>query len=122
MKGIYYGEDGISISGSQYVHLSYGPVMENFDMLFGKMVSDKIARIDVIYEGFYEKRQVVPKAQIPEDVLSDSELEVLERIYNKFVDFGSVEISNYSHAEKGYSSTSQGETISYAYVEDINLI
>lgn len=118
---IFYKENGISISGSRYVHLPYGPVMENFDMLFGKMASDNIARIDVICEGRYEKHQVVPEAQIPEGILSDSELEVLERIYNKFVDFGSVEISNYSHAEKGYSSTSQGEIISYTYAKDINL-
>lgn len=118
---IFYKENGISISGSRYVHLPYGPVMENFDMLFGKMANDNIARIDVICEGRYEKHQVVPEAQIPEGALSDSELEVLERIHNKFIDFGSVEISNYSHAEKGYSSTSQGEIISYTYAKDINL-
>ena len=118
---IFYKENGISMSGSRYVHLPYGPVMENFDMLFGKMASDNIARIDVICEGKYEKHQVVPEAQIPEGVLSDSELEVLERIYNKFADFGSVEISNYSHAEKGYSSTLQGDIISYTYAKEINL-
>ena len=118
---IFYKENGISMSGSRYVHLPYGPVMENFDMIFGKMASDNIARIAVICEGKYEKHQVVPEAQIPEGVLSDSELEVLERIYNKFADFGSVEISNYSHAEKGYSSTLQGEIISYTYAKEINL-
>lgn len=118
---IFYKENGISMSGSRYVHLPYGPAMENFDMIFGKMASDNIARIDVICEGKYEKHQVVPEAQIPEGVLSDSELEVLERIYNKFADFGSVEISNYSHAEKGYSSTLQGEIISYTYAKEINL-
>ena len=30
---IYYKENGISISGLKYVHLPYGPVPENFDML-----------------------------------------------------------------------------------------
>lgn len=118
---IFYKENGVSISGSRYVHLPYGPVVENFDMLFGKMANDNIARIDVICDGRYEKHQVVAEAQIPKGVLSDSELEVLERVYNKFVDFGSVEISNYSHEEKGYSSTLQGEIISYSYAKDINL-
>lgn len=118
---IFYKENGVSMSGSRYVHLPYGPVMENFDILFGKMAADKIARIDVICEGQYEKHQIVPETPIPEGVLSDSELAVLERINNKFMDFGSVEISNYSHAEKGYSSTSQGEIISYSYAKDMNL-
>lgn len=118
---IFYKENGTSISGSRYVHLPYGPVMENFDILFGKMAVDNIARIDIIYEDRYEKHQVVPEKQFSEGILSDSELDVLERIYNKFVDFGSVEISNYSHAEEGYISTSQGEIISYSYAKDIEL-
>jgi hypothetical protein len=58
---------------------------------------------------------------MPEGILSASELDVLERIYEKFADFGSVDISNYSHKEKGYSSTKKGEIISYAYAKDIQL-
>lgn len=118
---IFYKENGVSISGSRYVHLPYGPVMEHFDIVFGKIAADNIARIDVICEGKYERHQVVPTVKFPDGILSDSELDVLERINNKFVNFGSVEISNYSHAEKGYSSTSQGEMISYFYAKDIEL-
>ena len=32
----------------------------------------------------------------PEENLSDEEIVVLERVFEKFKDFGSVEISNYS--------------------------
>ena len=46
---------------------------------------------------------------------------MLERVYEKFADFGSVEISNYSHREKGYMSTKQGEVISYTFAKDIRL-
>ena len=49
------------------------------------------------------------------------QLEVLERIDAKFKDFGSVDISNYSHKEKGYCATKKGEIISYAYAKDIQL-
>lgn len=118
---IFYKENGISMSGLRYVHLPYGPVPENFDMLFGKMSTDHIAHIEVVYENGYEKHQVIPECDIPKDILSAEELEVLERIYLKFKDFGSVEISNYSHKEKGYSSTKQGEIISYSYAKDIQL-
>ncbi|WP_249029542.1 type II TA system antitoxin MqsA family protein [Tannockella kyphosi] len=118
---IYYKENGVSITGSRYIHLPYGPVMENSDILFGKMTDDHIARIDVIYEGKYEKHQVVPEELFPEGVLTDAELSVLERIYTRFVDFGSVEISNYSHEEKGYASTKHREIISYSYAKYIDL-
>ena len=118
---IFYKENGISISGLKYAHLPYGPVPENFDMLFGKMTADHIAHIEVFYDNGYEKHQVIPECDIPAGVLSEEELDVLERIYVKFKDFGSVDISNYSHKEKGYSSTKQGEIISYSYAMDIQL-
>lgn len=118
---IFYKENGISISGLKYAHLPYGPVPDNFDMLLGKMAADHIAHIDVFYDGAYEKHQVVPECDIPEGVLSENEVEVLERIYEKFKDFGSSDISVYSHKEKGYRATKKGEIISYAYAKDIQL-
>ena len=118
---IFYKENGISMSGLKYIHLQYGPVPENFDILLGKMAADHIAHIEVFYDNGYEKHQVIPERAIPEGVLSEEEMEVLERIYIKFKDFGSVDISNYSHKEKGYSSTKKGKIISYSYAKDINL-
>ena len=119
---IFYKENGISISGVRYAHLPYGPVPENFDILLGTMAADHIAHIEVFYDNGYEKHQVIPEEEIPEGILSENELEVLERIYNKFASFGSVDISNYSHKEKGYMETKQGEIISYEYAKDIELI
>jgi hypothetical protein len=62
---------------------------------------------------------VIPDRDFPKDVLSDEELTVLEKVYEKFNGFGSIDISNYSHKEKGYSSTKQGEIISYVYAKEI---
>ena len=118
---IFYKENGISISGVRYAHLPYGPVPENFDLLFGAMAADHVAHIEVFYDNGYERHQVIPEKEIPEEILSDKELEVLDRIYRKFVNLGSVEISNYSHQEKGYRATKKGEMISYAYAKDIQL-
>lgn len=118
---VYYQENGISMSGCRYVHLPYGPVPENFDILFGIMAADHVAHIEVAYDNGYEKHQVIPESLVPEGVLSDAERNVLERVYNKFADFGSAEISQYSHREKGYCATKQGEIISYSYAKDIRL-
>ncbi len=63
----------------------------------------------------------MPERGFPEDVLSDEENGVLERVYEKFKDYGSAEISEYSHKEKGYINTNTGEIISYAYAKDIQL-
>lgn len=118
---IFYKENGLSISGLKYAHLPYGPVPDNFDMILGKMAADHIAHIEVFYDGSYENHQVIPECDVPEGALSDKEIEVLNRIYEKFKNFGSAEISNYSHREKGYSATKTGQIISYAYAMDIQL-
>lgn len=118
---IFYKENGISMSGMRYVHLPYGPVPLNYDMIFGMLAADKIAHIEVVFDNGYEKHQVVPDCEFPEDSLTEAEVAVLERIFEKFADFGSAEISNYSHKEKGYGSTKQGDIISYAYAKDIQL-
>ncbi len=118
---IFYKENGISISGLKYAHLPYGPVPDHFEMLLGKMAEDHIAHINILYDGAYEKHQVVPEQDIPEGGLTDLELNVLERVYEKFKDFGSSDISDYSHKEKGYQSTKEGEIISYTYAKDIKL-
>ena len=118
---VFYKENGISISGLKYKHLPYGPVPDNFDIILGKMAADHLAHIEVIYDGAYEKHQVVPECDVPEGVLSDSEVEMLNRIYEKFKSFDSVEISDYSHKEKGYNATKTGQIISYAYAMDIEL-
>lgn len=118
---IFYKENGISMSGLKYVHLPYGPVPEHFDMLLDKLAEDHIVHIEVMYDNGYEKHQVVPDCDFPEDSFTTEELEILERIYLKFKDFGSGDISSYSHKEKGYSSTKKGEIISYAYAKDIQL-
>lgn len=118
---IFYKENGISISGVRYAHLPYGTVPENFDILLGTMAADHIAHIEVFYDNGYEKHQVIPEEEVPEGILSEAELEVMERVYQKFADYGSVDISNYSNKEKGYNATKKGEIISYVYAKDIEL-
>lgn len=118
---IFYKENGLSISGLKYAHLPYGPVPDNFDMILGKMAADHIAHIEVFYDGSYENHQVIPECDVPEGILSDEEIEVLTRIYEKFKNFGSAEISNYSNRETGYNATKTGQIISYSYAMDINL-
>ncbi|MBD3950125.1 DUF4065 domain-containing protein [Tuanshanicoccus lijuaniae] len=118
---IFYKENSVSISGLKYVHLPYGPVPEKFDVLLGKLAEDNIAHIEIEYDGKYEKHKVLPNVATDDGVLTDDEIAVLDRVYKKFANFGSVEISNYSHKETGYSSTLPGEIISYIYASDIEL-
>ena len=71
------------------------------------------------FDNGYERHQVIPERKEYEALLTREEMEVLERVCDKFADYGSVEISNYSHQEVGYQETKQGEAISYAYAKQI---
>ena len=119
---MFYKENGISMSGTEYAHLPYGPVPNNIDLIIGRMESENIAHIDVLcYGDGYEKHRVIPDREVPQGVLSEAETKMLERIYHKFKDYGSGEISEYSHKEKGYKATKNGEIISYSYAMHIQL-
>ena len=118
---IFYKENGISMSGAKYVHLPYGPVPDNFDLLFGTMTANHLVYIEVVYDNGYERHQVIPECDVPDGVLSESEIAVLDRICDKFSGFGSVDISNYSHKESGYQATRPGEIIPYSFAKDIEL-
>lgn len=118
---IFYKEHGISMSGLRYVHCPYGPVPEHFDFLIGKLEKDHIAHIEVSYADQYELHKVIGDKKIPDGILKEEELAVLHLVYDRFRNFGSVEISEYSHQEKGYVSTKQGEVISYDYAKEIDL-
>lgn len=118
---IYYKENGVSITGLQYVHLPYGPVPEHYDVLFGMLEAQNIVHLNIQFDKGYEKHQVIPESKEYAALLTQEEMEVLQRVCDKFADYGSVEISDYSHKEAGYQETAQGEIISYAYAKQIEL-
>ena len=69
------------------------------------MAADNVAHIEVFYDNGYEKHQVIPNKEMPKGILTEGEFAVMERVYMKFADYGSVDILNYSHKEKCYRAT-----------------
>lgn len=119
---IFYKENSISMSGLSYLHYPFGPVPENFDILIGLLVKDKIINVNVEYNSNYESHQIIPNFyNYNKYINDDKELEVLERVYIKFKNFTSSQISDYSHEEKGYFSTKKDEIISFEYARYIDL-
>jgi hypothetical protein len=76
------------------------------------------AEIEQLENG-YEKHLLKAGNVKIESTLTPQELLVLEEVNKKFASFGSKQIADYSHNERGYKETKQGDIISYAYAEDI---
>ena len=70
-----------------------------------------------LFERFFAQKS----KGLPAGVLSDEEVKVLERIFEKFKSYSTIDISDHSHKESGYSSTKDGEILSYAYAKDFNM-
>lgn len=118
---LFFKENTVSISGLRYKHYKYGPIPENYDLIFHNMMENNL--IDETYEilkdfecHYYRNTDVVKDTNLNYD-----EICVLECVYNKFKDYGSKEISDYSHLEKGYKETKDNEYISYIYANNIEL-
>ena len=71
------------------------------------------------FDNGFEKHILRSRNVSFESNLLPQELEVLNKVNQKFATFGSKQIADYSHNERGYKQTKQGEVISYEYAEDI---
>ncbi len=109
----FFKKNCVSISGERYVRRSCGPVPENFELLLGVMEFERIVRADVLLEDGYEKHVVVADEGIFENILSEKETAMLEKVWEKFKDFGAEEMSDYLYRGKGYAETEEGKVISY---------
>jgi len=118
---LYFKENAISISGIRYKHYTYGPIPENHDLILHNMIENRILKESFEFLNDYEYHYYMNNANDCKLSLNKEELEVLEYIYNKFKDFGSKEISDYSHNERGYKETNTNEYISYSYANDMEL-
>jgi len=112
----HFKEYSTSITGAQYVHLPYGPVPQHYEIYLGKSVNE--GAIEVHDKWYSEEAVGQLYISIEEPLLtvfSDKELITLATVNEYFKDFGAKAISEFSHCEKGYQETSQGQPISYEY-------
>ena len=100
---------GRSITGLQYAHADYGPIIDHYDSYIAYLVDR--GYIEMIPCGWGEV--VSPAGKAPQ-VLSPEEEALVDEVamfVNSF--FSANEISNYSHTLASWSSTNNGELINY---------
>ncbi len=117
----YFKENSTSISGIKYIHLPYGPVPDNYEILLAELEKDGIIKILYESKGGYERYTIESSTDYYKDILSEEEIECLTKVNERFKDFGSKKISEHSHKEMGYKMTLPGDIISYEYAKDIRI-
>lgn len=127
MKLLFYAdfkhhkEQGTSISGARYAHATHGPVPDRFETWL-VAISEWEKQITSMEQTFGDYVGEVYTSDAPDwTVFSTSELAALTLVKNKFQKYSASQIREFSHLEKGYQDTRDGEIISYQYAMDLRI-
>lgn len=117
----HFKDNGVSISGARYAHADHGPVPDQFETWlvaiseWEKQITSQEHSIGN-YVG-----EVFTSGEPDWAIFSTSELAALLFVKNKFQNFNSQQIRDFSHQENAYRSTKTGEIISYQFAEELQI-
>lgn len=104
------------LTGARYKKLPYGPVPQKLDSIINQMIEKGLLkRIKTEYHGFPQTRYMpLEKADLQQ--LSAAEKTVIDNVIQQMSDWNAATISEYSHLDKPWKATSEGDFISYNLV------
>ncbi len=126
MKLLFYADflhfklNEVSITGARYAHAPHGPVPDQFETWLTALVDWKkeIVYTEQSFGNHMGEAYISGEPDWP--VFSASELAALATVKDKFEQYNASRIREYSHCEKGYQETKDGEIISYRYARDLH--
>ena len=118
----HFKDNAVSITGARYAHAHHGPVPDNYEYYFATLIHDeKSISIEELDYGEYVGEKFVAEISPDLKVFSESELAVIEYVKRYFSSFNASKMRDFSHKEKGYNETSNGELISYEHAESLQI-
>lgn len=118
---LHFKRHGHSISGLSYVHFAWGPVPKDYNRLLSDLEGSGMIRIEPEVVGDFNAEVIKALGGVTPDSLSDEEKDTIQVVSDKFKDWSSKDLSEYSHKEKGYMLTAHGDVISYDFAKDLSL-
>jgi putative zinc finger/helix-turn-helix YgiT family protein len=118
----HFKDYALSITGARYAHIPFGPAPEKYSFYIATLLENGVIGVkehefseQVIGEEFFCVKE--PDLSL----FTDSELKILSTVKEYFKDFNSKRITDFSHSEKAYMETAQGDKISYEYASDLKI-
>jgi transcriptional regulator with XRE-family HTH domain len=104
------------LTGARYKKLPYGPVPQKLDSIINLMIDKgQLKRIKTEYHGFPQTRYLpLEKADLTQ--LSAAEKTVIDDVIRQMSDWNANKISEYSHRDKPWKATEEGDYIGYNLV------
>lgn len=110
----------VSISGATYIHLPFGPVLDNYEIFLYSLSEDGcLTQIEQDFGNGFIGENFVAEREVKKEAFSLQALGVLESVYELFKTHTSKSISELSHRENAYVNTKVGDAISYEYANEL---
>lgn len=119
---LYYKNNCKLITGLEYAKLPFGPVPDQFESILNECSKEKNIEYKIDYNNQYESHNISAIKEFDSSIFNDDELEVLKKVKEKFKNYSSKEIVDFSHKEKAFTSVEFFEKISYDYAFNIESI
>lgn len=111
-----FREATVSITGLAYPRLQFGPVPNDYEILFGILARDGAISVqEVAYPNGASGELITASAAPSDGLLTAEEIAVIDGVVSDFRSFSAVAISQHSHEEEGWTKTPTGQAISYEY-------
>jgi putative zinc finger/helix-turn-helix YgiT family protein len=117
----HYKEYSVSITGAHYAHLPHGPALNNYDYYYAELENNNALKTEEVFFDDHIFEKFVSSIEPDLSVFSESDLEILILVKKNFSDYTARKIRDFSHDEKGYKETLNGELISYKYGDDLQI-
>jgi len=117
----HFKEYAVPITGSQYIHLNYGPVPDNYEMYLISLTEKECLNIEEMYFYDYIGESLVSAKEPDLSCFDTSEIKILAEIKEYFKDYTASQIKDFSHEELGYTNTKNREPISYKFSESLRI-
>lgn len=121
---IMYKQSGFSMSGVQYRAIPVGPVPNNFNSIFEYLANKD--ELDIYYTNFAdggtgEQFKPNPNKTFDKELFTESELQILESVAERFKNTSTNEIIEISHKEKAWiDNNAEKKLIDYNYSFELN--
>lgn len=117
---LHFKDYTLSISGSQYAHIPFGPAPNNYDLHYHILVSQETVKVEEMMYPNYSGEKYIANKGPDLAIFSEGELRILASVKERYSSYNALRISRESHKEKGYLETETGDLISYIYAAAIN--
>lgn len=121
MDFLYFKESAVSISGANYRRLPFGPAPNHYDFILDLMLPKAIDKEEVIFSNNIVGEKYTAKMEADLSSFTKDELKAMDYVINFFKRFSAKRLSEYSHREKAYLKTKDGERISYELSKELSL-